>query len=309
MSSSDNRKIILDVLREHPEGLTIVSLAEISGLHRHTATKYIYELLGAGAVLQRTVGVAKLCYMCDTIKDQNDEKKLVEGLEIRRNSNFSQIKTVAIVAFIAFLLSGTAILAYQNTSILNETNSSDALDINTSPLTSVTDANASSVMDNLINSSSVENAVLNTSDNSTQETSTGTNLTVEQSNGTLEGINGTIQASENMTTVLENVSETVNETPQDVLKNMVLRLDYPEKVVRGGIVAVKAFILNADSIKAENVFITWSIPDGFTLISGSQKEFFGAVNPNETYTSEITLKTDTSTVAGISKIKAVVNYE
>jgi len=57
------KKIIIDTIGEHPEGLTFTSLAEHVGLHRHTITKYIYELMGAGVIEQRNVGMAKLCYL------------------------------------------------------------------------------------------------------------------------------------------------------------------------------------------------------------------------------------------------------
>ena len=54
---------ILQVLREHPEGLTTVDIAKLLGSHRHTITKYIYQLNGEGKIYQRKVGPAKLCYL------------------------------------------------------------------------------------------------------------------------------------------------------------------------------------------------------------------------------------------------------
>ena len=51
------------MLRKHPEGMTISEIAERIGLHRHTSTKYIHELMGAGVVYQRKVGPARLCYL------------------------------------------------------------------------------------------------------------------------------------------------------------------------------------------------------------------------------------------------------
>jgi DNA-binding IclR family transcriptional regulator len=54
---------IIEALREHPEGLTRVEIAKIIGSHRHTVTKYIYELVGKKLVYQREVGTAKLCYL------------------------------------------------------------------------------------------------------------------------------------------------------------------------------------------------------------------------------------------------------
>ena len=51
MLSVSPKKILINVLESHPEGLTLVSLADISGLHRHTATKYVRcPREGAGTV-------------------------------------------------------------------------------------------------------------------------------------------------------------------------------------------------------------------------------------------------------------------
>ena len=65
------RERIIKVLNEHPEGLTTVDIAKILGSHRHTITKYIYQLVGEGLIYQREVGTAKLCYL----KEEKNEKK------------------------------------------------------------------------------------------------------------------------------------------------------------------------------------------------------------------------------------------
>ena len=53
---------ILKYLRKHPEGTMILDLAEALGVHRHTATKYVYRLEGQGKIIVRKLGIAKLCY-------------------------------------------------------------------------------------------------------------------------------------------------------------------------------------------------------------------------------------------------------
>ena len=63
---------IIDVLKQHPEGLTTVDIAKILGSHRHTITKYIYQLVGEGLIYQREVGTAKLCYLKE---EKNDRKR------------------------------------------------------------------------------------------------------------------------------------------------------------------------------------------------------------------------------------------
>lgn len=60
------QKKIVKLLKEHPEGLTTVEIAKLLNTHRHTITKYIYALVGAGIIYQRIVGPAKICYLKKT---------------------------------------------------------------------------------------------------------------------------------------------------------------------------------------------------------------------------------------------------
>ena len=54
---------ILQYLKKHSEGIMILDLADAVGAHRHTVTKYVYRLEGAGKIKIRKVGIAKLCYL------------------------------------------------------------------------------------------------------------------------------------------------------------------------------------------------------------------------------------------------------
>ena len=56
---------IIEFLKENPQGLMISEIADALGVHRHTITKYIYKLEGAGTIKIRKVGIAKLCYLDD----------------------------------------------------------------------------------------------------------------------------------------------------------------------------------------------------------------------------------------------------
>ena len=58
-----------ETLRKHPEGLTILRLAELVGVHRHTVTKYVYMMIGSGEIYQRDVGRAKLCYLKERLQE------------------------------------------------------------------------------------------------------------------------------------------------------------------------------------------------------------------------------------------------
>ena len=77
MPQSDNMKgrdvhnEIIEILKKHPEGLTIVEIEKILKVSKHTAAKYIYQLIGEGLIYQREVGTAKLCYL----KDEKNGKK------------------------------------------------------------------------------------------------------------------------------------------------------------------------------------------------------------------------------------------
>ncbi|MCD6403008.1 MAG: HTH domain-containing protein [Candidatus Aenigmarchaeota archaeon] len=76
----DPRKVIMEILKMHPEGLTIQKIAKLSGMSRLTATKYIHELLGAGVIYQRKVGVAKLCYLKERYVQEVKQEEILEKL-------------------------------------------------------------------------------------------------------------------------------------------------------------------------------------------------------------------------------------
>jgi len=74
---------IKKVLSEHPEGLPILEIARLVGMHRHTVTKYVYELIGSGVIYQREVGTAKLCYLKEKFAEKVKEKEILEKLKKR----------------------------------------------------------------------------------------------------------------------------------------------------------------------------------------------------------------------------------
>ena len=63
------KKKIIEVLSKHPEGLTFTQIAREVGMHRHTITKYVYELKGEGIVFVRDLKTLKLCYLKKHFKD------------------------------------------------------------------------------------------------------------------------------------------------------------------------------------------------------------------------------------------------
>jgi predicted transcriptional regulator len=78
---------IVNVLRQHPEGLTTQDISQLIGTHRHTATRYLAELKGAGITVHRPIGPAILHYLnseyakqvSDTLNDITNAKKLAAG--------------------------------------------------------------------------------------------------------------------------------------------------------------------------------------------------------------------------------------
>ena len=67
---------IIKVLDKHPEGLTFSGIARMLNVHRHTLTKYIYEMKGAGVVFVRDLGTLKLCYLKKRLPAEVREKEL-----------------------------------------------------------------------------------------------------------------------------------------------------------------------------------------------------------------------------------------
>ena len=63
MVENNFRERIIESLKRHPEGLTILNIAEDTGINRITISKYIFGLASEGLITQRRVGPAKLCYL------------------------------------------------------------------------------------------------------------------------------------------------------------------------------------------------------------------------------------------------------
>jgi DNA-binding IclR family transcriptional regulator len=61
MSENNIREKIIDILKKHPEGLTILEIADIVGMNRITVSKYIYGLISENKISQKRIGPAKLC--------------------------------------------------------------------------------------------------------------------------------------------------------------------------------------------------------------------------------------------------------
>jgi len=76
--TDDIKNRILGLLRHNPEGLTMLKIASLIGVHRNTIPKYLYELKGAEKVRIRVIGPAKLFYLN---KKANKTVEKVENID------------------------------------------------------------------------------------------------------------------------------------------------------------------------------------------------------------------------------------
>jgi predicted transcriptional regulator len=61
MLENNARDKIIGILKERPQGLTILEIANLVGMSRVTVSKYVYGLISEDVVYQRKIGPAKLC--------------------------------------------------------------------------------------------------------------------------------------------------------------------------------------------------------------------------------------------------------
>ena len=78
--NGDIKKRIVSVLRQNPEGLTMLKIARLVGVHRNTIPRYLYELKGEEKVLIRKIGPAKLFYLNRSFIRRVNEKDVLEKL-------------------------------------------------------------------------------------------------------------------------------------------------------------------------------------------------------------------------------------
>ncbi|MEM5766435.1 MAG: Hint domain-containing protein, partial [Candidatus Aenigmatarchaeota archaeon] len=121
MGAEDSLEKIISMLRKHPEGLTISSVAKLSGLHRHTSAKYVKELVKKGDILERKVGSAKLCYLR---KESTQERK-----PLLSDKGEKGLKIIAILTIAFLLLFQASIVAQNLSNFFNISNISNLKDI------------------------------------------------------------------------------------------------------------------------------------------------------------------------------------
>lgn len=76
-----SKKGIVDVLKKHPEGLTIGKIAKLANMSRITATKYIQELIGERKIYERRIGVARLLFLKERFVGRVEEERIIKKIK------------------------------------------------------------------------------------------------------------------------------------------------------------------------------------------------------------------------------------
>lgn len=281
---------ILQLLSKHPEGLTITSIAEKLGIHRHTATKYVKDLILSGEINERNVGMAKLCFL--------NKYKSRHIIGEKAETGQAQIFALAILLFFIPVL-----IIAQNFGTNITGSFSEVID--TTFITSSSD---------IITTTTIFEFV----ENSTELVVRQEPLLVENYSENSTDFNEDIATSE-----YQNISSFINETnettsnnslteiqdeilqPTETIEKIELDLNIPKKINRGEEFQATASVLNKFSSQ-KNVKIKWMLPPGFSIIRGSE-ETFCQLESEQGCISEIMIKAETE--LGLHEIKVKATYE
>lgn len=289
------RTLIINILRNNPDGLTLTSIAKLTGLHRHTATKYIYELKGAGIINERDVGSAKLCYLKEGFSKE-DEKRIVRRLNGNRlKSSTGQVQILTLFLFL-FLIPTSVIIAQNVTQSFNLTGNITGLILEDNGTGNITAENISGVnITAIMNESIIEDA---------QGGLTSTGNTTSNETVTSEGNASEIQIDANIT--IPEANATAIEPGYPVLE---VRIASPDSIARGETFDISAVVENSGNSEAKNVRIFWEIPSGFGIVSGESQASCGTMQADSECMSSLTLSSTISTDIGKSEFKVKVKYE
>jgi len=330
------REAIVEALKVHPEGLTLRDISEEVGRHRHTITKYVYELIGARVIVERDVGAAKLCYLKEVYRPLSPVGRN-SPLEIRKGQ-----AQLAAVFMLFLLLPATAILA------MNATNSSLPpegmlvginLTLPDNMTTNTTDGDAG--FPEGVPDAADENMTQDAegSPGTDEDNATGpeANLTEPvmpeenftgriETNVTIPSINETNQTITNQTMPASNESLGIitNETLEEgnlssnltipignltaPFTELFVMLELPDKITRGKESVLKANIENRGA-DAHNVTVQWMIPRYFDILEGSESVALGGIAAGASVSVELRVFARTDAVLGVSEVLVRAAYE
>ena len=81
IQQNNAKDLIIKILREHPEGLMLSEIAELTGMNRLTVTKYVHELMGRKSIFQKKVAAARVCYLREYYSGDNEKDEFLSGEE------------------------------------------------------------------------------------------------------------------------------------------------------------------------------------------------------------------------------------
>jgi len=310
---------ILELLSKHPEGLTITSIADELGIHRHTATKHVKDLILNGKVNERNVGMAKLCFL-SRYKDKHAVNSKAETGQAQ-------------MLFLALLMLSIPVLIIAqnfNTTITGDfaadssliPSSSDLVETTTSTTVEKSTTQAADTTTTLPENN-VENSTvfpLGSEENNSMKEPYVNNETFQNSN---EVINNTAleqdaNASSNETPTTQGINTLENETlttQEDTTQEnglseiseekIDLQLNLPEKVNRGEEFSANALATNKFSTH-KDVVLKWMLPAGFEITSG-EVEKPCSLEAGQSCVSDIKIIAHSD--LGLHEIKVTAKYE
>jgi AraC-like DNA-binding protein len=264
------REAIIGLLRTHPEGLTLSSLASLAGMHRHTATKYFYELRGANLVVERDIGPAKLVYLREGLTRNRELSVLtrlngkIRGvIDSRMKSTLGQVQIFAFITFL-LLVPATIIIA-QNA-------------------TNVTHVNISAITGSM---SSDDGATILLGENYSElvaSVTNGSNLTEE-------------------VIIPVEVNETL--VPGTSLN---VEIFSPDNLTRDRPFEAGVNVSNTGVAAAQSVRIRWVLPEGFSLLYGQEEYDCGDLAAGAECTNKVTITTGYNASLGEGVLRVEVRY-
>jgi predicted transcriptional regulator len=81
MKKRSKKELLIKILKNHPEGLTIQKLASLAKMSRITATKYVERLIGEGKIVERKIGIYRLLFLKERFLETMSEKEIIEKIK------------------------------------------------------------------------------------------------------------------------------------------------------------------------------------------------------------------------------------
>jgi predicted transcriptional regulator len=80
MKRENKKDLIIKILKENPDGLTIQDVARLGRMSRITAMVYLHELLGAGRIVEKRVGAYRIFFLKEKYVELVKNKEVIEKI-------------------------------------------------------------------------------------------------------------------------------------------------------------------------------------------------------------------------------------